>query len=71
MAELTRAEAATLAGVAPDTWGAYVSRGQAPAPIRRVARTPLWDEAEVRAWAERRPGRGAPGRPRTKRAGDA
>jgi len=44
--------------VAADTWSGYVSRGQAPAPARRVGRTPLWDPAEVRAWQAARRGRG-------------
>lgn len=44
--------------VAPDTWSAYVSRGQAPAPLRRVGRTPVWDPADVRAWQDGRRGRG-------------
>lgn len=44
-------------GVAASTWRGYVARGQAPAPKRRVGRTPVWDAAEVRAWT--RPGRGA------------
>lgn len=37
--------------IAPGTWSAYVTRGQAPAPSRRVARTPLWDLDEIAAWA--------------------
>lgn len=61
MDELTRDEAAQRAGVRPDTWSAYVTRGQAPAPRRHLARTPLWDSDEVERWLERRPGHG--GRP--------
>lgn len=57
--EITRAEAAVLAGVAPDTFSGYVARGQAPSPTRRVSRTPVWDEDEVRAWVDSRPGQGS------------
>jgi hypothetical protein len=38
-------------------WRSYVARGQAPAPARRVGRTPVWDAAAVRAWQAARPGR--------------
>ena len=55
---LVRDEAAALAGVRPDTWSAYVSRGQAPAPVEYVGRTPLWAAGEVKAWTASRPGRG-------------
>lgn len=37
--------------IAPSTWRAYVARGQAPAPARHVGRTPLWDPADVHAFA--------------------
>jgi predicted kinase len=56
---LTRAEAADLAGVRPDTFGGYVTRGQAPAPAEHVGRTPLWDADAVRLWAGNRSGQGA------------
>lgn len=59
MTEIQRGEAAAIAGVAPDTWSAYVAREQAPKPTRHVGRTPLWDEAEVRQWASSRPGSGS------------
>lgn len=59
MSELQRAEAAAIANVTPDTFSAYVSRGQAPAPVRYISRTPLWSESEVRQWAQNRPGPGA------------
>ena len=39
------------------TWRAYVSRGQAPKPARRVGRTPLWDADAIARWE--RPGQGA------------
>lgn len=56
---LLRTEAAELAGVSPDTWSGYVTRGQAPGPVERIGSTPRWDEAEVRAWLANRPGRGS------------
>ncbi len=36
--------------IAPSTWTSYVARGQAPAPRRHVARTPLWDLSDIEAW---------------------
>jgi predicted DNA-binding transcriptional regulator AlpA len=71
MVELTRDEAARRAGVRPDTWSAYVTRGQAPAPRRHLGRTPLWDSGEVDRWLERRPGHGGrpPSSPRDPRHG--
>jgi hypothetical protein len=65
--QITRDQAAVIAGVAPDTFSGYVSRGQAPSPVRHVGRTPLWDEAKVKAWAGNRPGRGARGTARARR----
>lgn len=59
MAEIDRAAAANIAGVTPDTWSGYVSREQAPAPVRHVGRTPLWDEEAVHTWAATRPGSGS------------
>jgi hypothetical protein len=35
------------------TWSHYVSHGQAPAPVRKIARTPIWDLADVDAWLGR------------------
>lgn len=43
--------------IEPATWRSYVSRGQAPQPVRRVGRTPLWDPTDILAWE--RPGQGA------------
>jgi predicted DNA-binding transcriptional regulator AlpA len=57
--EILQAEAAEIAGVAYRTFAGYVTRGQAPKPSRYISRTPLWDEDEVRSWAENRPGRGS------------
>lgn len=65
--EITRAEAAEIAGVKVETFAGYVTRGQAPAPVRHIARTPLWDEDQVKAWAEARPGRGSRGTDRALR----
>lgn len=59
MDELLLAEAAEIAGVRPNTWSSYVARGQAPAPTRRVGRTPLWSEDDVRQWVASRPGQGS------------
>jgi len=56
---MTRDECADLAGITADTWSAYVSRGQAPGPVERVGRTPLWDAEQIEAWVASRPGRGA------------
>jgi len=40
--------------VKPRTWSAYVARGQAPQPVKRVGREPLWDPADIRAYVEGR-----------------
>lgn len=53
------AEAAALAGVKVKTFTGYVARGQAPAPVRHVGRTPLWDATKIEQWAAARPGKGA------------
>lgn len=50
-----------MVGISPDTFSAYVARGQAPRPTQKIGRTPLWDEDEISQWAASRPGR--PGRP--------
>lgn len=65
--------AAEHVGVKPDTWSAYVNRGQAPKPTDRKIdektghALPVWTVADIDAWLESRPGVGAPGRPRAKR----
>ena len=41
------------------TFRGYVSRGQAPAPVEKIGRTPLWKRSEIVAWANNRPGQGA------------
>jgi hypothetical protein len=40
--------------VGASTWSAYVTRRQAPRPVRHVSRTPLWSAADVRAWHAQR-----------------
>lgn len=69
MGEITSAEVGDLTGVPRQTFSGYVARGQAPKPIRHVGRTPLWDEDEIKAWKEGRPGSGdhAKGADRTPR----
>ena len=57
-AEWTAAECAEYVRVAARTWHSYVSRGQAPAAVRHVGRTPLWDAADVMAWQASRRGQG-------------
>lgn len=53
---LTYIEQQTGKRPARSTWEAYVTRGQAPKPGRRVGRTPQWDAALIRAWHADRPG---------------
>jgi hypothetical protein len=36
--------------IAVSTWSAYVARGQAPSPARRIQRTPLWEREDIDAW---------------------
>lgn len=48
--------------IAPATWYSYVSRGQAPQPIRRVGRTPVFDPMQIIAYVDASTG---PGRPRS------
>lgn len=51
---LSRAEAAEAAGVTPDTWSSYVSRGRAPAPVEHVSRAPRWRVEDVRDFVRSR-----------------
>lgn len=68
MGHIVRKEAAARANITPDTFSAYVTRGQAPAPVERVGSTPLWDEDEVDQWIKTRPGRrGRPPGPSSER----
>lgn len=39
--------------ISASTWRSYVARGQAPQPSDRVGREPLWDPADIIAWARR------------------
>jgi predicted DNA-binding transcriptional regulator AlpA len=41
------------------TFRGYVSRGQAPAPVEKIGRTPLWKRSDIIEWAHNRPGQGA------------
>lgn len=58
-------EAATHRTIKPGTWRAYVTRGDAPAPVRRVGNTPLWSGQDIAAYAEKSRSRenAGPGRP--------
>lgn len=56
--ELTSDEVAALAGVGRNTFLSYVSREQAPQPVRHVGRTPVWDAEEIDHWLKNRPGQG-------------
>lgn len=49
------AEAAKLIGVERDTFTSYVSRGQAPQPIGRLAGRNVYSRSEVLAWHATRP----------------
>ena len=66
---LTPKQAAKLSGLAPDGFRRAMSRERAAGRDHRApkdqwpdARTPLWDEASLRAWLESRPGPGNWGR---------
>lgn len=54
MIEVTTDVAAEIFGVQESTFRAYVTRGRAPQPVRRVGATPVWDRrALVEANSER------------------
>lgn len=53
---LTYLEQQTGTRPARSTWEAYVARGRAPKPGRRVGRTPQWDADAIRRWHAERPG---------------
>lgn len=55
--DLIMAESGTE--ISASTWRSYVARGQAPAPVEKIGRTPLWKRGEVIEWANNRPGQGA------------
>lgn len=52
---LTVAEVCQRLGIAPSTWRAYVARGQAPQPDRRIGREPLWSPRTIERWQASRP----------------
>jgi hypothetical protein len=55
------AEVAARAGIRPQTWTAYVNRGQAPEAGRRNPETGRreWTALVIGAWLQARPGAGA------------
>jgi predicted DNA-binding transcriptional regulator AlpA len=63
LVELTRAEVSARLNVKEDTWSGYVSRGQAPKPVRRVGHSPVWLARDVDSWQKSRRGRGKRRRP--------
>lgn len=56
---VTATEAAKLAGIARDTFTAYVSRGLAPAAALELAGRKFYKLATINRWIGNRPGRGA------------
>jgi hypothetical protein len=48
------AEVAALIGVAPKTVGAYLARGQMPAPDVKLACGPIWARETIEAWTAKR-----------------
>lgn len=49
--KLTTSDVAEQLGIAPVTWRAYVSRGQAPPPDGHIdKRTPYWLASTIEAW---------------------
>jgi predicted DNA-binding transcriptional regulator AlpA len=58
LVELTRSEVSARLNVKEDTWSGYVSRGQAPKPVRRVGHSPVWLAGDVDSWQRSRLGRG-------------
>ncbi len=47
------AEVADMLGVTKRTATSYSSREDFPAPLQRLAATPVWRRAEVAAWGDR------------------
>lgn len=39
--------------IKPGTWTGYVTRNQAPQPVRHIGRTPLWDPKDIQEYATR------------------
>ncbi|MDJ0363132.1 transcriptional regulator [Rhodococcus sp. H29-C3] len=56
---LTRIEERMGKKIAASTWRSYVARDQAPKPVRRVGREPMFAGADIEEWIKERPGRGA------------
>lgn len=56
--QLTAEDAASLAGVRPSTWNAYVTRGYAPPADGRLGNQRWWLRETVEQWKANRPGRG-------------
>lgn len=56
--EWTAEECAAFLNVKLRTWHAYVNRpgknNPAPQPVRKIGRTPVWDSAAVREYADNR-----------------
>jgi predicted DNA-binding transcriptional regulator AlpA len=58
-------EVADLLGIAPESVTRYRARGGFPEPLRHFGGSPVWTRAQIAAFIESRPGRGAGGgRPR-------
>lgn len=55
--DLMKAETGTE--IAPATFRTYVFRGQAPAAVDKIGRTPVYDRKEILEWIHNRPGTGA------------
>ena len=69
---LDYAGVATLTGLAASTLRQYRANGRMPEPDAMPAPDrPRWTAATIRAWVAARPGRGAPGRPRRRKATQA
>jgi hypothetical protein len=75
--KLYSAEAAQFVGVSPSTWRGYCTdapgrKRQAPpadgVDIEKQHARQWWWESTLRQWMTERPGRGSPGKPRTKMA---
>ena len=66
---LDYAAIAALTGLSVSTLRAYVTGGYFPPADKRLAPDrPRWRRSTVTTWQASRPGRGAPGKPRSRRA---
>ena len=59
--QLTTAEVAELAGIAPESVYRYRIRGAVPEPDGYIGRTPWWHRETIETWLGHRKG---PGRPK-------